>query len=561
MAGNGSDAIRSFDCDVLVIGGGMAGFFAAFRAVEKGQRVVLVDKGSVGRSGFTPWANTFSIFDPAMGDTREDWIHGVQSKGEYLVNLDYFAMQIEDSFARYQQLLGWGIVDTRPEWEGDDATPVQKYLLGHDRRVLMPKILKAAGVTLVQRVMITELLQNDGRVIGAVGFHMEESEAIVFSAKAVILCAGAGGYKAPGYPIHSCTFDGDAMAYRAGASIAGKDFMDFHFTGDVHPWDVFAMEKEVFINRIYPTKGPSVEGGGVGIDPIFKIHADAPPLKEFLPEDPPPTNPREYRNIGKSLMPKLPEGNIVMGAATGLGVHKSEGVWPVDDQCFSGVPGLYAAGDALASMICGACYPSTGLGLSGSAVQGYRAGEAAAAFAARADKPTLSQETVRSGLERMAAPLKASHGFSPRWVSQILLNAMAPYYVLLVMHNDRLQSALTQIEFMQEHLIPRMKAEDNHELRLVHETRNMTLNAEMKLRACLLRTESRGNHFREDYPARNDMDWLAWVLMFKDSAGKMQFKKKAVPAAWRGDLSQPYTERYPRRFPGELVFLKTKEQR
>jgi succinate dehydrogenase/fumarate reductase flavoprotein subunit len=114
--------------------------------------------------------------------------------------------------------------------------------------------------------MITDLLKSGDNVVGAIGFHMESAETIVFHAKAVVLCAGAGGYKAPGYPIHSCTFDGDAMAYRAGASISGKDFMDFHFTGDTQPWDVFAMEEEVFVNRIYPTRGPTAEGPCMGYD-------------------------------------------------------------------------------------------------------------------------------------------------------------------------------------------------------------------------------------------------------------------------------------------------------
>ncbi|HBM16900.1 MAG TPA: succinate dehydrogenase/fumarate reductase flavoprotein subunit [Lentisphaeria bacterium] len=545
-----------FECDVLVIGGGMAGFYAAIRANQKGLKVTITDKGTVGRSGFTPWANTFSIFDESLGDDPQEWIKAVQSKGEYLVNLAYFNMQIEDSLARYKELLNWGIVDSRPEeWDKTSSISSRKYLLGHDRRILMPKILKEADITMVQRVMITELLKDDKQIIGAIGFHMESSEIMLFSAKAVILCTGAGGYKAPGYPIHCSTFDGDAMAYNAGASIAGKDFMDFHFTGDINPWDVFQMEEEIFVNRIYPTKGPELEGPSVSIDPIFKIHKNAPPLNEFLPKEPPPKNPEDYRNKGKSLMPKLPKGNIVMGAATGLGVHKSEGIWPVNNECYSGIPGLYAAGDALASMICGAAYPSTGMGLSGSAVQGYRAGEAAAVFASQCNNSTVSSDSVTSASERMFAPLKSSRGFNPRWVNQVLLNTMAPYYILLVMEKKRLESTLNQIEFLQQNLVTRMKAKDNHELRLVHEVCNMTLNAEMKLRACLMRTESRGNHYRQDFPARNDKEWLAWILISKGKDSKMSLKKEPVPQKWQGNINEPYEKRYTLRFPGELEYL------
>jgi len=549
------DAVYAFESDVLIIGGGMAGFFAALRAVEKGQRVVMADKGTVGRSGFTPWANTFCVFDASLGDKPEEWVQGTQSKGEYLVNLDYFGMFIEDSLPRYRQLLEWNIIDTRPEWDKDSPLSARDYLKGRDRRMLLPAILKKVGVTMVQRVMITQLLENDGQVVGAVGFHMEQGEPLRFSAKATILCTGAGGYKAPGYPIHCSTFDGDAMAYQVGARIAGKDFMDFHFTGDKHPWNVFEMEEELFVNRIYPTNGPTVAGSGVGIYPIFKVHEEAPPLVEFMLEDPPSSNEDDPRGKGKYATPLKPSGNIVMGAATGLGVHKSEGIWPADAACFSGVPGLYAAGDALASMICGASYPATGMGLAGSAVQGYRAGDAAAAFASQCAATTARTEVIEAANEQMFSPLKASRGFNPRWVSQVLLNTMAPYYVLLLMDKDRLQGALTQIEFMQEHFALRMKANDNHELRLVFEARNMLLNAEMKLRANLLRTESRGNHYRQDYPARNDKDWLAWVLLSKGADGKMLAQKEPVPETWRGDETLGYEARYPRRFPGELEYL------
>lgn len=558
MSSDNQSPITEVTVDVLVIGGGMAGFFAALRAVEKGQKVVMVDKGTVGRSGFTPWANTFCVFDESLGDRADHWIKGVQAKGEYLVNLDYFSMLIDDSLARYNELLQWGIVDTRPEWDRESSMPARKYLAGHDRRLLLPKVLKKSGVTMIQRVMITELLQHDGRVVGGMGFHMDKDELIAFHAKATVMCTGAGGYKAPGFPIHGSTFDGDAMAYRAGASISGKDFMDFHFTGDIHPWDIFAMEEEVFVNRIYPTKGPTVEGLGIGIDPIFEVQAEAPPITEFMPEDLAPPDPLDHRSQGKSLMPKMPNGNIVMGAATGLGVHKSEGIWPVNNECFSGVPGLFAAGDALASMMCGAGYPTTGMGLAGSAVQGYRAGEAAAEFASQARMVPVSQTTLGRLRQDTMAPLGADRGFNPRWVNQILLNTMAPYYILLVMEKKRLESVLTQIEFIQDNVVPRIRAQDRHELRLAHEARNLVLNAEMKLRACLFRNESRGNHYREDFPARDDREWLAWVIISRDSDGKMDLRKHTVPAEWQGDLSQPYERRYPRRFPGELEFLRAK---
>ncbi len=87
---------------------------------------------------------------------------------------------------------------------------------------------------------------------------------------------------------------------------------------------------------------------------------------------------------------------------------------------------------------------------------------------------------------------------------QLLQCTMMPYYVLYLKKEDRLRAALTYIEFMRDKLVPKILAKDRHELRLAHETANMVLNAEMILRASLFRTESRGLHYREDYPRRRD---------------------------------------------------------
>jgi succinate dehydrogenase/fumarate reductase flavoprotein subunit len=150
----------------------------------------------------------------------------------------------------------------------------------------------------------------------------------------------------------------------------------------------------------------------------------------------------------------------------------------------------------------------------------------------------------------MFAPAERKGGFSPAWVTQIIQNTMTPYFILHVKKEDRLKAALTLIEFVRSHLVPKLTAKDSHELRLAHETDNMALNAEMILRSSLFRTESRGQHYREDYPRRDDPTWLVW-LKLKDDQGEMKVTTEPVPEKWWPDLSKPYEERYPKRFPGE----------
>jgi succinate dehydrogenase/fumarate reductase flavoprotein subunit len=164
--------------------------------------------------------------------------------------------------------------------------------------------------------------------------------------------------------------------------------------------------------------------------------------------------------------------------------------------------------------------------------------------------PTVDKDEVARLKKILAMPLDRKGGFSPRWVAQVLQNTMTPYFIKYIKHGDRLQAGLTTVEFLRDHIVPKLFARDGHELWLAHETKNMVQSAEMILRSSLFRTESRGNHYREDYPRRNDAEWLAWVKI-QERGGRMALWKEPIPKQWWPDFSRPYEELYPRRFPGE----------
>lgn len=105
---------------------------------------------------------------------------------------------------------------------------------------------------------------------------------------------------------------------------------------------------------------------------------------------------------------------------------------------------------------------------------------------------------------------------------------MIPNFILYVKKGDRMLAALTYIEYLRDHQVPLLMANDLHELRQAHETANMILNAEMKLRSALLRTESRGSHYREDYPKANDNDWLVWIKIRQNNKGRMELVKHKI---------------------------------
>jgi len=140
--------------------------------------------------------------------------------------------------------------------------------------------------------------------------------------------------------------------------------------------------------------------------------------------------------------------------------------------------------------------------------------------------PTLSPARRTEIETEILAPLKREQGYSPAWVTQTLQGIMIPNFVLYIKKESMMQAALAYIQELRDHHQPLLKAADLHELRLAHETANMLLNAEMKLRASLMRKESRCSHFRLDYPEMDTKKWNAWINIYQGTDGSMQLEKQ-----------------------------------
>jgi succinate dehydrogenase/fumarate reductase flavoprotein subunit len=219
-------------------------------------------------------------------------------------------------------------------------------------------------------------------------------------------------------------------------------------------------------------------------------------------------------------------GKPVGGSSAGMAIHKSEGLVPINDKCESNIPGLYAAGDALGSYMAGAIYTQVGSSLAGSAVQGAVAGQAASEYCRGVEMPAISKAKMDEVREEILAPLKRESGYSPAWVTQTLQGIMIPNFIIYIKKERLLKAALAYVEELREHHLPMLRAADLHELRLAFETANMIISAEMKLKASLMRTESRCSHFRLDYPEMDTENWNAWINIYKGSDGSMQFEKQ-----------------------------------
>jgi succinate dehydrogenase/fumarate reductase flavoprotein subunit len=576
------------DTDVLVIGSGFAGFFAALKAKEQGLDVTLIDKAYVGKAGSTHFSEGDTVyFRPDQGHNLKEWLDKISQTCEYVNNREWDEICLNESEARYNDLVSWGV----PFYEKDGKvlvftmmgarTPYKDVTMraGKVAPILRKRAI-SSGIRVLDHIMMSELLKQDGRIVGCMGFHTISGRIFIINAGATIIATGSSSMKAGAYPVYFWTGDGEAMAYRAGAEIGSKEFM---YGSPPLRADVLEAQKNIQGNGIvgdivtnafkYPFaigggftgwfNSPTLnaEGGRV-ITSAWEAHCGRAPLYFELESWPPERLEwlREYfkrielanQQSTKIDLDVFQGGKIKWPASRVMtnSIFAGSGIWPIDKGCATAVPGLYTAGNSCATMTSGAAYAGGGSGSNHAMVTGTHAALAAVDYIRKFKKIDPHQEELNRALEVVSGPFKRQGGFSPSWVTQVIQSVTVPYFYLHIKHAERLKAALTIIDFVNNHMVPLIKAENPHELRLAHETRNMALIAEMRIKASLFRTESRGNHFREDYPRRDDPNWLAWVKL-KNTHGNMELIKEPIPEKWWPDLSTPYETRYPRILPLE----------
>ncbi|MCC6473289.1 MAG: FAD-binding protein [Burkholderiales bacterium] len=574
--------------DVLVIGGGMAGFFAAMKAREQGLDVTLTDKAFAGKSGSTHFSEGDIVyFRQDLGHDAKEWVDLISRNSEYLNNREWDEICLLEAEARYHDLVNWGVqfyekdgklyVFGTPKDTGVGTPGTAYTMIAQQNRKFAPTLRSRAlevGVRVMDRLMVSELLQQEGRVAGAVGFNTNSGDLYVLKAKATILATGASGLKGGAYPVYSYTGDGEIMAYKAGAALASKEFMYgvVYSRAEVEQrrkgGTVEISQNALDVSYRYPfAVGGDFSGwynkpnlnsqGEPVVFPAWDAHQGKAPLyldfssasgwlmKDYLKRIGTPQADKIGLDIKRGMQIKWPSSRIMTHS-----IWNGSGVWATDKNCSVGIPGLYAAGNSCGTMASGAMYGGMGFASTHAMVTGARAAKAAAAYISENRKHAVSKEEVARARQEVCRPIERQGGFSPAWVTQALHGITIPYYFLDIKHATRLQAALSIVEFLREHIVPKLRAETPHEWRLAHETQNMVTIAEMRFRSSLFRTESRGNHFREDYPRRDDPNWLAWVKV-KKAGEEMSLLKEPIPRAWWPDLSKPYEERYPRILPME----------
>lgn len=574
-----------YSCDVLVIGGGFAGLSAAAAASDAGQSVVMIDKGRPGYSGLAPWPSSHRWLDEDIDDAQA-FRDCINRGGEYIGNMDWYEVWIKESKQTYERLMDWGILTQYPKasdagdyYDKKDYAGYREAFAQYDRRTKWVEVLESKGIEYAEYTMITNVIVEDGRVCGAVGFHVPSGAIVTCHAKAVVMCMGGGCYKPTGFPVGGVTFDGEYIAYNLGLPIAGKEFDDFHMTCSWAPGNAFQNNNWTYLENIWLCGGDvtaetaesyaTSKGKVMVLDRVTKAVTGLSATDGTAVEDMSEqsitrkggsvvaeTNPNEVRT-GKDNDTMF-KGDVY-GAAVGFGGHLSCGVLcGLDDLVgYSGIPGLYVAGDGInASAPSGAAYPC-GVGFTSNfvSIQGNRAGAAAAGYAAGVDLVKVSADAIAEETAQIQAPLAVDSGFDPNWARDQLHAIMAPYWIHVAKNKDTLTGALAQVEYLRDHVAPKLMARSSHDVRLCLEMKHKILSAEMKLRAGLAREESRGLHYRSDFPYRDDKNFLCYITVQKDENGNMTTAKVPVKDAWKGDVNADYEERYKFYFPGEREAL------
>ena len=208
---------------------------------------------------------------------------------------------------------------------------------------------------------------------------------------------------------------------------------------------------------------------------------------------------------------------------------------------YTGVPGLYAAGTSRS--LDPGVYMG-GFALETTASGGYMTGEAVVKALQDLTQGELDEAVIAEKKAALYAQI-GDDGLMPHDVLRAIQEILFPYEVSIIKSERSLNEALDQLQQVQKDMLPRMKAKDPHYLLKLIEVQGISFISELYLRASLQRKESRAGHFREDYPTRNNDDFLAWIVAEQDGDDGIAFSKKAVPVErYKHKIDKYYSDNF-----------------
>ncbi len=540
--------------DVLIIGGGFGGLWAALRAAEGGSSVILVDKSFAGKSGHSYFAGgAMMVLLPE--DDLEEYVHDIALGNEWLVDQEMVAAVFDGSYDRLKDLESFGIpfrksgdeyIWTKARGTANVKNLWPEHATAADEVTILRKVALSRNVHIVDHVYVYDLVKSDdGSVTGAVGVGVKALRNYLFHTKSVIVATNSGGYR--GHHL-ACELQGTGpfMAYDAGARIKNPEF---------HYINIRPARHEIEGSGILPAIGARwTNAKGVHYmetyDPVLKDRAPVYKIvvaaaKEALQGNAPISidvegmteeEREKFRvlQVSHGWMPILFEkcrreegydpllDNIEWQPAyeaNKLGVD-------ADVNCKTALDGLFAAGMARPLGI----NPFTGWSIASCTWSGYRAGERAGAYAKNTKLRTIDFSRLTQSREKFFKPLEFEDSVDPDDLIHELQKILFPVDALIIMSEPKLQHALDQVLTLKAEKLPCLQAADVRTLIKVKETQTMMLSAEMTLMAAMMRKETRENIFyREDNNEVDNKNWLKWIFAEKGHDGEIHFSTEDIP--------------------------------
>jgi succinate dehydrogenase/fumarate reductase flavoprotein subunit len=485
--------------DVLVIGGGPAGAWAAVAATEAGARVVLVDKGYLGTSGATAPSNTGTWFVPP-GEGRRVAIEQRQPRTGGLADPRWVERTLDTAWDKLHCLAAWGY----PFPDDDEGRPYLANLRGPDYMHFMRRRVVAAGVILLDHHPALELLGDGGTVAGAAGIDRQRDRPWRVRAGAVVLATGGCAFGERMLGAATLTGDGYLMAAESGAALSGMEFSaQYAFTPKPS-----ALNKGLPFRWASFTRGDGTPIVTAGRDrhaavaeallegPVFcQYDRAAPELRAWLRQGQPNCFLPLDRTGVDAFTERWPLTLRCEGTVRGVG-----GIRLLDDDCATGVPGLYAAGDAASrERVTGAISGGGGPNSSWAIASGNWAGRAAATFATRNGARIADRPVTPLGQAGLRPTATAREDLDAGAILGAVREEMLPLDRNFFREETTLHRSLDRLDACWADLRRHGLAEGLAAVK-VREAAALTATSRWAYRSALARAESRGMHRRRDVP-------------------------------------------------------------
>ena len=541
---------RIIETDVLVLGAGGAGMRAAIAAAQEGADVTVAEKIFPSRSGLTIMVMGGMDW-PDTDDPRDLEAHfkDVVRLGCGINDENLVETMGKEARARGLELEKWG-ANVLKDKDGkhviisnkitDLSTPRTRYIPGPQMMwPLMAEYSKYDNIADSSYTLVTRLLVDEGQVHGAVGLDMITGNMLIFKAKATILATGGAGElwkfttNTPLGGKGGSTGNGFAIAYYAGALLIDMEMIQFSPLMFYPPYcEIFGNPMQVmdwFKAKLLDIKGEEVltlplprdvyqrkiveairAGRGTPRGGLIIDFTTSPMSEEEMETAFAHDLGAEKWQMIKGMMggKSVKELKIEIGSAA---AHHIMGGVRINERTETSLPGLFAAGEVSASVH--GANRAAGQATADIMVFGARAGKFAAAFARSRQffninyRDLLQREQAR--FQAFITPKKAP--LTPVYIKKKIKDIMGNY-VSAIRNTEGLNMALQELEDIKNRDLPRLQVPNikryNTALLDAIEVTDMAAVAEMISRSALNRHESRGAHYIEEFPERDDKNWL-----------------------------------------------------